>query len=170
VILERLLSGYWQAGVAFDKTARMLELSSGIRIVWAASDSMALGAARAVDRSGRVAGKDVYVGGFDWSAEGLRAIEEGRLQASAGGHFMEGAWALVLLHDYHKGMDFASEGLEYRLPMQLMDATNVGVGRELLAPERWKDIDFKQFSKVYNGRETYDFSLGAVLDCLRRSR
>ena len=41
-------------------------------------------------------------------------MRTGELSALAGGHFMAGAWALVMLYDYAHGVDFASEGLELR--------------------------------------------------------
>lgn len=164
ILLHRRLNCYWKREVAYAKTARMLRLSPGVRIVWAASDAMALGAAQAVEETGREVGSDVFFGGFDWTVEGLEAIEQGRLLASAGGHFMEGAWALVLLHDHFRGKDFAPLGVEFRLPMQLMDAGNVQVGRRLLDPESWKRIDFRRFSRVYSGRDDYDFGVDRVLE------
>ena len=35
----------------------------------------------------------------------------GELSALAGGHFLCGAWALVMIHDYHHGRDFKDLGL-----------------------------------------------------------
>ena len=41
------------------------------------------------------------------------------------GHFLEGAWALVLLHDYHHGRDFGSEGLDWRTTQAPVSRDNV---------------------------------------------
>ena len=42
----------------------------------------------------------------------------GRLTALAGGHFIAGAWTLIMIYDYHElGRDFADEGLELERPM-----------------------------------------------------
>ena len=45
------------------------------------------------------------------------ALRSGRLAALAGGHFMSGAWVLVMLYDYHHGHDFADESLQLVRPM-----------------------------------------------------
>jgi hypothetical protein len=42
----------------------------------------------------------------------LAALESGSLTALAGGHFIAGAFGLVMLYDYHHGKDFKEEGLE----------------------------------------------------------
>jgi hypothetical protein len=51
------------------------------------------------------------------STEALEALRSGRLTSLAGGHFITGAWALVLIYDYHHGRDFADEGLEMQRSM-----------------------------------------------------
>lgn len=46
------------------------------------------------------------------------AIQSGRLEALAGGHFIAGAWSLVMLYDYEHSHDFAKdEGLELEYSM-----------------------------------------------------
>lgn len=170
VTLDRLLFGFWDDKIAYGKTQHMLAMSRDTRVVWAASDSMALGACRAVLETGRILGSDVFVGGFDWSAEGLDSVERGLMAASVGGHFMEGAWALVLVYDHHMGKDFAPENLECCLPMYLVEAHNVRDVRLVMDTDKWSGIDFRCFSKACNGGKPYKFSFGAVLDCLKKGR
>ena len=87
------------------------------------------------------------------------------MTATIGGHFMEGGWALVLIHDYAKGIDFVEElGVKIPTPMQALTAANVKSYQDKMHPEKWSQIDFKQFSKVYNKKLTkYDFSLETML-------
>lgn len=64
---------------------------------------------------------------------------------------MEGAWALISVHDYLKGHDFAnSEGLKMKTDMSLLSAENYQRYARLIEPATWSRIDFKRFSKVYN--------------------
>ena len=64
----------------------------------------------------------------------------GELSALAGGHFLTGAWALVMLYDHAHGSDFATEGLEQVRPMFALltsprsTATSTGSARPWL---RW---------------------------------
>jgi len=37
-------------------------------------------------------------------------VAEGGLAATAAGDYLIGAWAIVMLHDYHRGQDFAAHG------------------------------------------------------------
>jgi ABC-type sugar transport system substrate-binding protein len=67
------------------------------RLVWAGSDQMAFGAMRAWRGAGRVPGKEVLFSGVNTSTEAMKAVRSGELTALAGGHFMAGAWALVMI-------------------------------------------------------------------------
>ena len=65
----------------------------------------------------RLPGADAWFSGINTSTEALDAIKSGRLTALAGGHFITGAWAVVMIYDYHHGRDFADEGLELERAM-----------------------------------------------------
>ena len=86
---------------------------------------MALGAMDAAIARGRKPGKDIFIGGLNWSAEALERVQDGKMVASIGGHFMQGGWAMVLIHDYHMGRDFADLGVEFTAPMTVIDQSNV---------------------------------------------
>ena len=61
------------------------------------------------------------VGGIDWEPRALAAIRDGDLAVSLGRHFMGGGLLMLLLHDYHRGADFA--GSSAMLSYQLEPAT-----------------------------------------------
>jgi ABC-type sugar transport system substrate-binding protein len=161
--LLQSVSASWEEALALRKTALLLRRYPELQIVWSANDTMALAALRALEDAGRHPGQDVLVGGIDWTPRALQAVREGRLVASLGGHFLEGAWALVLLHDYHHGRDFRSEGLDWRTTLAPVSRADVDAVLRFLGEGDWEPLDFRAFSKVANPTlSRYDFSLRAL--------
>lgn len=160
VLQETVLAG-WMKDTADQETARLLNSYPATSVIWAASDHMAQGAAEAAERVGRKPGKDILVGGFDWNEANLRDIKTGRIAASVGGHALEGAMVLILLYDYHKGIDFAPElGLQFNSLMYAVTAENIDRYNRPVEGLDWDGIDFTRFSKALNPElQRYDFSL-----------
>ncbi|OJH41216.1 ABC transporter substrate-binding protein [Cystobacter ferrugineus] len=160
----------WRREEGQRKTSLLLRRYPELEAVWAANDDLAMGAVQALEEAGRRPGGDVVVGGIDWTPEALEAVREGRLVTSLGGHFLEGAWALVLLYDHHRGRDFASERIDWRT--EFLPATRASAAGylEVLARPDWEAFDFRAFSKAANPRlKHYDFSL-ETLFAQRRGR
>lgn len=161
-LLQRVTAA-WEPRLARRKTALLLRRYPGLQVIWAANDDMALGAVRALEESSHHPGQDVLVGGIDWTPESLQAVREGRMVTTLGGHFLEGAWALVLLHDHHHGRDFASEGLDWHTAMVPITRDTVDTFLRFLGEGEWESIDFRAFSRVANPEvKHYDFSLRAL--------
>ena len=91
---------------------QLYRLYPDARLVWAGNDLMAFGAMAAWEKRGGKPGMDAWFSGINTSTEALEAVKSGRLTSLAGGHFITGAWAMVMIYDYHHGRDFADEGLE----------------------------------------------------------
>ncbi|PTL76001.1 ABC transporter substrate-binding protein [Vitiosangium sp. GDMCC 1.1324] len=169
VELLQSVSASWLRDLAQRKTTLLLRRFPEVQVVWASNDDMALGALRALKESGRRPGVDVLLGGIDWIPESLQALREGELVTSVGGHYLEGAWALVLLYDYHHGVDFASERLNWRSEMVPLTRVDVEAYLRFREPD-WEGLDFRAFSKVANPRlKHYDFSI-KTLFAQRRGR
>ena len=112
-------------------------------------------------------GQGMLFGGINTSREALDAVRSGRLSALAGGHFILGAWALVMIHDHHRGRDFASdEGLVLNSSMFVQFTPRMAeVFIERFGEDRFDSVDFKRFSKVANPRlKRYDFGFGQLLN------
>ncbi len=164
--LLEISSGEFEFASAKTVTEILLNKLPNLNTIWAASDNMGLGAISALKESRIKPGKDVIVGGIDWTRDALNAIQTGEMAATVGGHFMEAGMALILLYDYHHNLDFANDpGIEFTIPMYAITKDNVdeymtNVG----ANPDWSKIDFKAFSKVHNkSLKKYDFSWQKVV-------
>ncbi len=169
VMLNQILYCEWRKDLAFQKTRILLERYPDTNIIWAANDPMALGALEAVKESGRIPGKDIYIGGLNWSSAAIDSVLKNEMVATVGGHFMLGGWALVLINDYHNGFDFReNEGLEILLDgFSVLDIENVNNYQALFGGEDWDKIDFRNFSKSINqDLNKYDFSLKNIFNQL----
>jgi ABC-type sugar transport system substrate-binding protein len=143
-------------------------LQQGPRIdaLWAANDPMALGAITALREAGYKPGVDVVVGGLNWSQGGVDRVLKGEMVVSHGGHFLLGAWAMVILRDYHDGRDFAEEDVRLQFPMGAFD---LSVARRFpeIGKVDWSTVDFTRFSKIRNPAVMrYKFTPDAVLSHL----
>ena len=148
VTMNTVRLGGWNRDKARELTAGVLRMYPETSAVWAASDLMAAGAIEAIEAAGRVPGQDVIVGGVDWAPLAHERITNGTLTASAGGHFMEGAWALVLLYDHHSGQDFAATKL--KSSFLLLTAENLSEHALFFDASQWASADFARLSKVEN--------------------
>jgi hypothetical protein len=114
---------------------------------------------------GRQPGKDIYLAALNNSDEVLQARIDGKISVLVGGHFTLGGWAMVMLHDYHAGLDFAARGGKDRVDQlfSMLDAQQAAqMQRRLKLPGY--ALDFRQFSAVYRPQiKDYAFSIKAFL-------
>lgn len=157
--------GYWGKDEAQKAALSLLREHAGVNVIWAVNDSTAMGAVEALEEAGFMPGKDVLVAGIDWVPEVFDYIRGGRIQFSLGGHFMEGAWAVVLAYDYKNGHDFApEEGVDITSPWYVIDQGNAGLYADKLEHMDFDHIDFKALSKVHNpALQAYDFNVLALI-------
>lgn len=155
VELEQIFVGEWNKDKAKFQAQGALKRYPEVSALWVANDPMALGAIEAIKEVGRKPGKDIMVGGLNWDAPALEKIRDGEMVTSVGGHFMAGAWALVLLYDYLHGKDFASRGtqLQYTL-FSALSQEDVGQYLRQFGDGDWRKVDFTKFSLVLNPRSS----------------
>lgn len=165
VKVKRSIFINWLEKTSYDSTRELLSMYPDIDIIWAASDLLARGSMSAMEELGKKPGKDIVVGGIDWSLYGAKSIAEGKMNLSIGSHFMEGGWALLLIHDFHHGLDFNKAlGVRIKNRMAMIDASNAAQFAKLFEGDEWKKVNFRQFSKFYNSELTnYDFSLNKII-------
>jgi ABC-type sugar transport system substrate-binding protein len=164
VVLDQVVYAGWNREKAEEQATWLYERYGDARIVWAASDVMAFGAMKAWERRGGKPGRDAWFSGVNTSKEAFDALHEGRLAAVAGGHFITGAWAIVMIYDYAHGRDFKDEGLELDRPMfTLFDDASAQRFLELYS-DGFGRIDFRRYSKALNpGLRKYNFDFGQLL-------
>lgn len=163
VVLDEVAPALWQRRTAARLTPELLERNPATTAIWAAADSMALGAVEALEALGRRPGEDLLVGGIDWSSFVPDQLDSGGFAASVGGHFLDCAWCVVMLYDHHRGHDFgASMGLSRYV---VLTPENRARYRLFFDESRWSEIGFSRFSKAATpGLEEYAFSVEAILE------
>ena len=165
VVLEEEVYAAWARENAAQQAESLYRRYPDVKLVWAGNDLMAFGAMAAWEKRGGKPGVDAWFSGINTSTEALEAVKSGRLTSLAGGHFITGAWALVMIYDYHHGRDFADEGLELRRPM-FAEFTPLLADRYI---ERFgggfDGVDFNRYSKVRNPKlRRYNFGFGQLLE------
>jgi len=164
-VLEQEVYAAWTREKAAEQAEWLYQRYPYAKLVWAGNDLMAFGAMTAWEKRGGKPGVDAWFSGINTSTEALEAIKSGRLTSLAGGHFITGAWALVMIYDYHHGRDFADEGLELQRPM-FAEFTPPLADRYI---ERFsggfQGVDFSRYSKVKNPQlKRYDFGFAQLLE------
>lgn len=156
--------GNWSYDDGKEKALLLLKRHKDINMIWAANDSMALGA---YDASKEVV-KDrlIMVGGLGGFPFALESIRQGGMKLTVAGHPMIGAWALVLIYDYHNGLDFANTvALNYSVDhLAVIDTPEKADQYQNLVLDNPQQIDFRKFSKILNHRLiNYDFTYPMVI-------
>jgi ABC-type sugar transport system substrate-binding protein len=165
VVLKEEVYAAWSRELGSQQAESLYRRYPDAKLVWAGNDLMAFGAMSAWESRGGKPGVDAWFSGINTSTEALEAIKSKRLTSLAGGHFITGAWALLMIYDYHHGRDFADEGLELRRPM-FAEFTPQLADRYL---ERFSGgfdgVDFSRYSKVKNPKlKRYNFGFSQLLE------
>ncbi|WP_143873645.1 ABC transporter substrate-binding protein [Catenovulum sediminis] len=162
--LQQYLSGSWKRSRAERLYPALKNRYREMDIVWCANDELALGVMDALK-----ANETALIGGIDWDLEALKQIQQGRLYASVGGHFLHGGFSLVLIHDYLAGRDFNSFG-NYTFKESLIlltqnDSETIGKLLEQFANKTiYQAVDFKNYSLLQaTANSDYNFSIKHAL-------
>lgn len=164
VVLHQEVYGDWREDKAMDQAQVLFRRYPQARLVWAGNDLMAFGAMEAWRIQGGKPGRDALFSGVNTSARAFDLLRSGELTALAGGHFMAGAWAMVMLYDHYHGIDFASEGLELQRDMFWLFNAQSSLKFEKRFASSTEKLDFRPFSKHLNPALThYQFELEQLL-------
>lgn len=163
----RRLTVNWSEDEAYERTSRLLQTTS-INAVWAANDPIAFGAIRAMRERGLEPGRDIAVAGLNWSKAAVEAVIKGEMTLTHGGHFLAGAWSIVLINDFDKGADFKALGTVVHFPMSAIDQDSAQTYRAAFGDQNWEKIDFQAFSRVGGANPGgYEFTLDNILANIR---
>ncbi|WP_158677903.1 ABC transporter substrate-binding protein [Pseudoalteromonas sp. T1lg76] len=165
IALRQLVHAQWQSERAAQQTAQLLRRYPYAKVIWSASDGMAMGAAQAAVLAGRSINRNVFIGGFDWLPEALERIETQQLSASVGGHFLMAAWALVVIYDHERLAEPQLLERHIRFKLAIADETNVAQIKPLVDPSNWLHVDFKDFSRSeHKELVSYPFAVQSLLE------
>ena len=148
-VIRHVFTG-WSADLAYQKALKIFSLyPKESDIFWAASGTIALNGIKAMNSLNVPSEHRPLIGDIDWANSSLNMISRGEISASVGGHFIEATIALILLYDYHHGLDFVNElGVEIRTQMELITKDNIhNYPRDIMSFER---INFQKLSKQHN--------------------
>ena len=161
--LLQTVEGKWSAETSEKIMQKLMVRYPDVKLVWAASDSMANGVIKACEASKREC--DILTVGVDWERQALENIKRNKLLGSAGGHYMEAGWATVLMFDYLKGYDFKEYGGVTRVSkMDFLNRNMVLSLSENCCEAEVENFDFKTLSRFYNPENTtYDFDTLEVI-------
>ena len=164
VVLDQVVYAGWTREKAEEQAEWLYRRHPQAKLVWAGNDLMAFGAMKSLEKQGGTPGTTHWFSGVNTSTEAMEALRAGRLTALAGGHFICGAWALVLIHDHSRGRDFISEELEFsRTMFTSFDPQSAARFVERYA-DGFSSIDFRRYSKAANPKlARYDFDFGQFL-------
>jgi ABC-type sugar transport system substrate-binding protein len=165
IILQQTVSAHWQRDKGKAVFLGLAARYPKTMVVWAANDLMALGVLDGMQERRIEPGQHMLVGSIDWVPEALQAVDQKRMVATLGGHFMETAWVSVLLYDYFQNKDFAGETTRFKSEMSALSGAASTVYLEKFKPENFAKIDFRRFSKAWHPeRKEYGFSFAAVME------
>lgn len=175
--LNRTLNASWNKEEAYRHTLHYLDWAKRNEItpqlIWAANDPIAQGAAEALEVHQKTGQTDVCLVGLNWSTDGIRMVEEGTMVATDGGHFLAGAWSLLMLYDHHhQRLDFKhypDSHVSFR--MESLTADKLAGFKEHFADNNWRKVNFRRFSMYLNPEhKEYDFSLAALIRSVESER
>ncbi|MCF6188113.1 MAG: ABC transporter substrate-binding protein [Desulfobulbaceae bacterium] len=174
-VLQQVVWTDWGSKQGETTCYGLLERYPEISVVWSASYKISNGILRAIRRTGKIPGKDIFTNSVGLTEDILHQIVNGEITATTGGHYIEGAWVLIQLYDYFHGIDFAEEGVSQRTPMPIVTRKNVAVFLQNITDDKLqknnlRKIDFTRYSKYLNpGLAKYPFSLESIFSQLQNS-
>lgn len=163
-VVDQTVYADWKRDKAAEQSEWLFARYPEARLVWAGNDLMAFGAMQSYEQRGGVPGQGAFFSGVNTSKEAMDALASGRLTALAGGHFICGAWAVVMLYDYAHGHDFRDEGLDLDRPMfTSFDAASAELFLKRYG-ENFDSVGFRHYSRALNPKlARYNFDFGQLL-------
>jgi len=129
--------------------AELYQAHPEIKGVWCANGGTATGVMAALKNAGKKPGKDIMVVAMDLNPQNIQAIRKGELLFDIGGHWLQGGFALVMMHDYLKGISIPKEQANVKLDLLPVNAQLLPKFRKQF-PRGMPVYDFKNHSRVYN--------------------
>lgn len=152
----------WLEEPAREAAEQLLRSHPEVSVIWAANDDMAMGALAACRAAGRRPGQDVLVGGVDLLPRALEQVADGNMAVTLGGHVLDGARALLLVHDHLEGKDF--EPRIRRSTLEPVAADEATRHLRFFEERGWRSVEYERYSRARTGAsEVPELTLGSLL-------
>ncbi|NDJ60349.1 MAG: substrate-binding domain-containing protein [Chloroflexi bacterium] len=149
VTLAGAVNGNFVRDTSQEAFAALYQGNPEIRGVWAANGGTATGVIVALQNAGVTPGEDVLVVGMDLNPENVVAVEDGSLLFDIGGHWLQGGFALVLMHDFLNGLEIPADQANVQLDLLPLTVDLVEQFRADF-PEGVPAYDWQERSRVFN--------------------
>lgn len=159
--LKQVIHANWDLDLARNLSKKLLQRFPNTSVIWAASDHMAVGATLAIRDSGKIPGEQVITAGIDWLPVAFEPTAKGELYGSVGGHIYDAAWAMTVIYDYSQKE--IESFVDERTSFYFADQAKMDTVKQIMSPEYWNEIDYKQFSKMHSEGKDYVFGVHLVL-------
>jgi len=159
----------WSKEDAYARTLGFLKRYPKTNVIWSANYRTTNGILSALFESNKHPGDDVLLNSYDIDPISLDHIQHDELTVTAGGHYVEGAWAVVMAFDYLKGYKLKIADKTIHTPLLLVTKENINLVKNALIqleakPDTLNRADFSKFSLINNpNQKHYDFSLEEIL-------
>jgi len=163
-IVDRIV-GEWGYHLPRQKVAGLLRRHPEINVIWSANGAMARGALNAITTANPRFDVHPTIGSINWDSDEISMLQKRQLSTSIGGHFMTAGLSLVLIYDFHHGIDFQNDGGRYQRRRLFHGITAQDLQRyPILTSRHWQQLDFRRLSKHHSPRlDRYDFSIKSLL-------
>ena len=141
--LAQEFAGYWNADKATHPLQGALQRYPDARVLWSGSDEIALRLRELLIAEGKPL-DEYLIAGIDATPQGLAASAQGQLVTTVGGHFMEGAWCMVLIYDYLQQDRLPAN--RFMTAMYAFDRQGIGQLRQLQQSAGFSRLDYHVFS------------------------
>ncbi len=165
VELKQLFHTKWKEKFATKAFTATYNRYPQVTVFWAASESMVKGILTGASLVNWKQGIDYVTGGVDALPSNRILLRNGKMHATVGGHYAEGAWALVLINDYLRGVDFIDIYPNAMVKTRMHTFTEKDQAvlekiSDLLSGNEISQLNFRNFSRYYNKNlKEYNFDL-----------
>lgn len=169
ITLRQVFYTDWSEEDAYRRTKGFLIRYPKTEIIWSANYRTTNGILRALYGTNKKPGRDVLINSYDIDPVSLDHIRDGTVTVSAGGHYVEGAWSVVMGFDYLQGYRLKGQDKIVHTPLLVVTEDNLHEVKTALVqlerdPESLDLADFTSYSMIKNPKQKhYNFSLGKVL-------
>ncbi|MGO1118629.1 hypothetical protein ACTL6U_07990 [Rhodovibrionaceae bacterium A322] len=175
------------SGIRARKLTREFADKEKVLAVWTGDPTIAKGAVQGLSDVGEQAGNRNLIVTLGWDEISIKGIRDKSIGMAVGGHLLAGAFALVMLSDYHDGLDFANSdiltspddqlfddpandiranfrgALRYDLPQ--INQRNFRSFENIFKTWDWNTVNFKGLTRAATpGRLGYDFSSERLIE------